>query len=104
MDGLVGASGGIEVKSPYNSTEHLHNLQTGRQLHKLYWYQVQGYFWIYELDWIDFVSYDPRFPEADQLYIERAYPDHKVIDALKQRCEAAYEMAVEKVEKLMRCA
>lgn len=101
MDGLVGRAGGIEVKSPFDSTNHLYNLQDSRQLYDTYWYQVQGYFWIFGLAWIDFVSYDPRFPEPAQLHIKREYPDKEVIEALKARCEQAYAMAQSEAERMM---
>lgn len=100
MDGLVGRIGGIEVKSPYDSMNHLYNLQTSAQLYKDYWYQVQGYFWIFELEWIDFISYDPRFPEPSNLHIKREYPDNDLISILKQRCEKAYRIAISQAEKL----
>lgn len=102
MDGLIRPVGGIEVKCPYNSTEHLYNVQSGRQLHEVYWYQVQGYFWIFELEWIDFVSFDPRFVGPERLYIERAYRDEVTIDKLKARCELAYSMACENAERIRR--
>lgn len=100
MDGLVGSKGGVEIKSPFNPLNHFQNLQDGKQLHTLYWYQVQGYLWIYELDWIDFVSYDPRFPKDKQLYIERVTPDNETIQKLKERCEWAYNLATEKIRSI----
>lgn len=102
MDGLVGKKGGIEVKSPYSSAEHLYNLQGAKQLYSQYMYQVQGYFWIFELEWIDFISYDPRFPEPNDLYIHRVEPDVGIIEALKARCKLAYGMAMDTVLRLRR--
>lgn len=100
MDGLVGQVGGIEVKSPYDSMNHLYNIQTSAQLYKDYWYQVQGYFWIFELEWIDFISYDPRFPKPSSLYIKREYPDEAIISKLKERCEKAHRIAQKQAERL----
>lgn len=100
MDGLVGSKGGIEIKCPYNSIEHLYNFTEARQAKTIYKYQLQGYFWIYELEWIDFVSYDPRYPEKQRLGIHRQYPDFEIIESLKKRCELAYEMALDKARKL----
>lgn len=100
MDGLVGKAGGIEVKSPYNSSEHLDNIREAKQLYKQYMYQVQGYFWIFGLEWIDFISYDPRFPEPSNLAVYRVEPDEAIISTLKERCEMAYKMAVENVKRL----
>lgn len=100
MDGLVGKSGGIEVKCPFNSGEHLDNLKDAKQFKTTYQWQLQGYFWIYELDWIDCISYDPRFPEPSNLTIYRAYPVEDALVRLKERCELAYMMAQKKAELL----
>lgn len=102
MDGLVGKVGGIEVKCPFNSNEHLDNLRESKQFKTLYKYQLQGYFWIFQLDWIDCVSYDPRFPEQSRMAIYRERPNHQIISELKQRCELAYSMATEHVVRLKR--
>lgn len=97
MDGLIGSVGGVKIKCPYNSSEHLDNNREGKQLYNQYMFQVQGYIWIYELSWIDFVSYDPRFPAPSDLVIYRVEPDAVIIKALQQRCELAYRMACENV-------
>lgn len=99
MDGLIGGRGGVEIKSPYNSMEHLANLERAKQL-SIYQYQIQGYLWIYELDWIDFVSFDPRFPEPYQLAVRRVFPQRELIERLQARCEAAYRKALEKVRMI----
>lgn len=100
MDGLVGKVGGIEVKCPFSSPEHLDNLREAKQFKTIYKYQLQGYFWIYQLDWIDCVSYDPRFPESSRMAIWREYPNEQMIGDLKARCELAYSMAVEQVKEM----
>ena len=99
MDGLVGEKGGVEIKSPFNSMEHMGNLEKARQL-DIYQYQIQGYLWIYELDWIDFVSFDPRFPEQYQLAVHRVWPQEEIIERLKRRCEIAYRKALEKAQTI----
>lgn len=104
MDGLVGDNGGIEVKSPYDSINHLLNLREAYQLHNEYWYQVQGYFWIYELSWIDFISFDPRFPKPMDLNITRVERDEDTIEKLKARCEQAYSEAIQLVDVIRRKA
>lgn len=100
MDGLIGKNGGIEIKCPFSSNEHLNNLKNAKQFKTIYKYQLQGYFWIFELEWIDCVSYDPRFPEPNNLTIHRVYPDLDIIEALKTRCELAYEMAFNTVNSI----
>lgn len=105
MDGLVGDKGGIEVKCPYSSIEHLYNAIEARQAVKVYNWQMQGYMWIRNLDWIDFVSFDPRFPAPVDLVVHKIERDEVAIQALIDRCEAAHEMAVGIVNTLRRiCA
>ena len=99
MDGLVGSHGGIEVKCPYNSSEHLANLIEGKQI-KQYIYQMQGYMFIYDLDWIDFVSFDPRYQDAYALYVQRIPRDDDLITQIVTRCEVAYALAQDKVKML----
>lgn len=94
MDGLVGNVGGIEVKCPKNPLNHiLRNYQ-----YENYKWQIQGYMWIYNLEWIDFVSFDPRYPKKKQLIIERKKRDNDMIKLLKERCKWAYDKAKEKAE------
>lgn len=100
MDGLVGDRGGVEVKCPYNSVEHLNNLKYGRQIEALYKYQIQGYMWIYELDWIDFISYDPRFPEEYKLFVKRITPDKEMIQDISNRCDLAYDLAIQSIKEM----
>ena len=100
-DGLVGDRGGIEIKSPYSSREHLANLMYGKQIDH-YKYQIQGYMHIYERDWFDFVSFDPRFPYPVDLYIKKIYRDDGLIKAITDRCKLAYQMALEQVETIKR--
>jgi hypothetical protein len=60
-DGLIGTDGGIEIKCP-NTATHLDNLLTGK-IKRDYIYQMTGNLIIYNRQWWDFVSYDPRLPE-----------------------------------------
>ena len=96
MDGLVGSNGGIEIKCPYNPTNHI---KITEQI-KNYFYQIQGYIWIYELDWIDFVSYDPRYPAEYCLCIKRMERDDKIIKSLEERCEIAHNLALKIVDEV----
>ncbi|MDL2267966.1 YqaJ viral recombinase family protein [Desulfovibrio sp. OttesenSCG-928-G15] len=97
MDGLVGHVGGIEIKCPHNSIIHAN---ADENLMVNYIYQVHGYMWIYGLQWIDFVSFDPRFPEGGQLRIIRVERDEAEISKLRNRCAEAYKMAVKIAEKI----
>ena len=100
-DGLVGKHGGIEIKCPYNPAEHMENILTGKQV-KQYIYQMQGYIHIYGLDWIDFVSFDPRYEDAERLYTQRVYRDDEMIGSILNRCAQAYILACSKAELVRR--
>lgn len=94
MDGLVGADGGIEIKCPKVSQKHLFHFE---EHYAEYKYQVQGYMWIFNLNWIDFISYDPRCPAQYQLMIRRVEPDAGIINAIMGRCKEAHAKAQELV-------
>ena len=98
MDGLVGKVGGIEIKCPYNPSEHLANIIDRKQI-KQYTPQMQGYMWIFGLEWIDFISFDPRMPEPYDLVIERVERDEPYIGQLIERCELAFEIALQKADE-----
>lgn len=98
MDGKIGKVGGLEIKCPKLSAIHVFRVD---EHYADYKYQVQGYIWIYGLEWCDFVSYDPRgpiTPENMQLRIQRIEPDTGIIDALKERCALAHAKALKLVE------
>ena len=84
-DGLVGTSGGIECKCPFNSAVHLATWANGMPEH--HQPQVFGQMWIMDLDWVDFCSYDPRM-QGDaahlKLYKQRIMRDQKYIDQLEE--------------------
>lgn len=85
-DGLSGASGGIEIKSPFNSAIHLSTWEHGMPEHHLA--QIHGQMWVLGLEWIDFCSYDPRM-QGDcqhlQLYRQRMKRDQEYIDLLEAK-------------------
>lgn len=98
VDGLVGEEGGIEVKCP-NSNNHLSNLIEAAQLSQ-YMYQIQGYMWITNRQWWDFVSYDPRFPKEYRLSVNRVVRDESVISELEVRCEALWGMVQKRLDQI----
>lgn len=91
-DGIVGNDGLIEIKCP-KKKYHLANLRDAEQVSK-YYYQMQGYMWITERQWCDFVSYDPRFPKGMQLAIERVERDQETIDLIEERSIEFWEEIV----------
>lgn len=99
IDGLVGDKGGIEIKCP-NSNNHYKNLAYNEQV-DLYMPQMQGYIWIYELDWIDFVSFNPEYPKKYRTHIVRVNKDQEMINLIESRCiEFWNEMVQPKLEIL----
>lgn len=84
-DGLVGASGGVEIKCPFNSAIHLQTWGDGA-MPEHYAAQVFGQMWILDLEWIDFCSFDPRMQNGAEhlkLFTTRIERDQKAIDDLE---------------------
>lgn len=80
-DGLVDDDGCIEVKCP-NSSTHVETLFT-RKIPRDYMFQMQ---WVMECanrKWCDFVSYDPRMPEALRLVIIRVERDEEMLTGIR---------------------
>lgn len=84
-DGLVGDRGAIEIKSVIYKT-HFKTIESGKYDLKYKW-QIQGNIWLYDLDWVDFVSYCPEFPESTRLYVYRVDRDEEMIQRLSERIE-----------------
>lgn len=94
MDGLIGFDGGLEIKCPWNTARHVN---AERHLSR-YIYQIQGYIWIYDLEWVDFVSFDPRLSDPYKLRITRVDRDDDKIAALTTRCQLACDKAIKIVD------
>lgn len=76
-DGLIGDTGGLEIKCPSPHT-HVEYLRSGR-LPTKYFQQVQGCLWISGRDWWDFMSYHPKMEPL----IVRVFRDEVFIKALE---------------------
>jgi len=76
-DGLVDDDGGVEIKAPFNSANHLQTFLTGVPNEHIP--QIQGLMWITGRQWWDFVSYDPRMPSNMALNVIRVNRDDSVI-------------------------
>jgi len=97
-DGLVGTEGGIEIKCP-NTNTHLDTLLSEkvpeRYLNQIYWQMAcTGGLWV------DFVSFDPRLPDAMQLYIQRVPRDDAAIRNLESEVSKFLAELDEKVSLL----
>lgn len=94
-DRLVGNDGLVEIKCP-NTTTHIDYIlddQVPAKYHK----QIQCQLWVTGRQWCDFVSYDPRLPLENQLFIKRAYPEKEFIAEM----EAETLKFLDEVEQLI---
>jgi putative phage-type endonuclease len=92
-DGLVDEDGLIEIKCP-NSATHLETL-LGQAVPAKYETQIQFQLACTGRQWCDFVSYDPRMPEAMRLFVKRVARDDKRIKELETEIAGfLLEMAV----------
>lgn len=76
-DGLVNKDGGTEFKCPKNPSIHLSRFPNGME--EEFMPQVQCCIWVFERDWWDWVSFDPRMPQHLKFYRQRVYRDEKYI-------------------------
>ena len=76
-DGLVGFDGMVEIKCP-NTATHIATLR-GASIDRKYILQMQWQMACAEREWCDFVSFDPRMPEAMQLHIRRVERDDQLL-------------------------
>jgi len=101
-DGLIDWDGLIEIKCPYSSANHIETLLNGMPADHIP--QVQGQMWITGREWCDFVSYDPRMPEALQLHVQRIQRDPSFIADLEARITSFLQQVGNQVEALRRLA
>lgn len=85
-DGLVGGVGLVEIKCP-NSATHWSYIKAGKPPQK-YITQMQTQLCVTGREWCDFVSFDPRMPEKNQLFVVRVNRDPDYIKMIEQEVEA----------------
>lgn len=83
-DGEVGQDGLIEVKCRFNPTIHIDTL-LNRRVPEENKPQIQGYLWLTQRKWCDYVSYCPYFTDEKKMVIVRMYPDDDFINRLANR-------------------
>lgn len=99
-DGLINGNGGIKIDCPYNSEDHVNTI-SNKKVPSQYIAQIQGNIWINDLDWVDFVSYDPRMiDDAYKIYIIRCRRDYGYIDNLISSLGEFWKKLQEKIEQL----
>lgn len=101
-DGLVADDGMVEIKCP-KSTTHLATLEAG-VLPPEHLAQVQGQMAVCGRRWVDFVSYDNRFPPGLQLFVVRVPRDDAYIAELEREVRAFLSGVDGMVERLLKRA
>jgi len=97
-DGLVGQDGLVEIKCP-NTVTHIDTVLSEAVPAK-YMAQMQWQMACTERDWCDFISYDPRVPEAIQLWTKRVERDDKYIGQLEEEIFNFIEELETKIDAL----
>jgi len=82
-DGLVGSDGLVEIKCP-RSTTHLEYIQAKKPPSK-YVYQMLAQLSCTGRKWVDFVSFDNRFPEHLQLFVVRFEPSAEELEKFESK-------------------
>lgn len=80
-DRLVGEDGLVEVKCP-NTTTHLDYIFAGA-VPSDYVKQIQSQLWVTGREWCDFISFDPRLPTKNQLFVIRVARDEALIGKME---------------------
>ncbi len=97
-DGLISTDGGLEIKCPERSA-HLRYLQQAGEPPEYKW-QIVGEMWICELAWVDFVSWNPEFPDHLQLIVRRIPRDEKAVAELSANVEIFMREVDEEVARV----
>jgi putative phage-type endonuclease len=84
-DGEVGGDGLVEIKCP-NTATHVDTL-LGDPIEGKYVAQMQWQMGCTGRQWCDWVSYDPRLPEAMRLFVKRVPRDDAMIIQLEKNVE-----------------
>lgn len=98
-DGLItGTAGGLEIKCP-NTTTHIDYLLSGN-IPKKYITQMMWQMACCQLEYVDFVSFDPRLPEEIKFYQKRFIRDDKMIAELEDKVTIFLNEIDAKIEQL----
>lgn len=97
-DGLVGTDGLLEIKCPTTAT-HIETL-TGKAVPAKYVTQIQWQLACTGREWCDFVSYDPRMPEAMQFFCVRVHRVPEIIEELEKEVIAFLNEVRGKINQL----
>jgi hypothetical protein len=87
-------NGALEIKCPYNSVNHLQHClidsaETFKAKHPDYYWQCMSHMITLNVDWCDFVSFDPRIDHPIGLFIFRLERNQDDAELLLSKLEAA---------------
>ena len=97
-DGYIGDEGLLEIKCPKSQT-HIETLRRGTY-DPQYVPQMQWQMACTGRKWVDFVSYDPRLPEAYRLFVDRIERDDLWIAQANEMVEQFLREVDEEIAKL----
>lgn len=98
-DGFIGDNGLIEIKCPFNSTNHLDNLLYDKFI-KQYESQCRFNMMLTGTGYCDLISFDPRFPERLRVHVVTLDRDPEWELFCMNRIEQAEEVIANIIEKL----
>jgi hypothetical protein len=98
-DGLVNDTGIVEVKCPHNTIQHLKTL-VANEMPAEHIAQVQGNIWIADVDWCDFISFDPRCDDSTRLVIKRIYRDNKTISTIESKVRDFRDLVLAEYQRI----
>jgi hypothetical protein len=90
-DGLVGTSGGLEIKAP-RAKGHVMTILADK-VPAAYMAQIQACLLVTSRDWWDYCSYHAGLP----LFVKRVYPDPEWFEAIRLACIRFEQRAAEMV-------
>jgi len=104
-DGLVPPEGIIEVKCPYNSSNHFKHglIKTSEDFKKIapnYYYQCLSNMICAEAQWCDFISFDPRVDPEYEMFVFRFNKDEKEAEYMIEKVKVAANYIKELKEKI----
>lgn len=103
-DGLVSEDGLVEIKCPSAMAKHYAALQTGDHAKEYKW-QLHHQMLVTGRDWVDAVSYDPRFPDGLKLAIVRIEKDAEIQEELRAaivECNVLIEQQVQSMREIQK--
>jgi hypothetical protein len=104
-DGFVGLNDLIEIKCPYNSGNHVEymKLKKGIELQTEFpkiWWQIQSNLLFNDSPMCNFVSFDPRFPDAHKIKIVEVYALKSDQERIADRITKATHSKLELIKQL----